>query len=65
MSFRQGGEFVLHVEDDGPGFELTRAKRHGLGLVMGLAGQIGGRLTVERRPKTRCTVHFPDRNTIN
>jgi PAS domain S-box-containing protein len=61
---KDGGEFVLRVEDDGPGFELSKARRRssGLGLVMGLAGQIGGTFAVERVPGTRCTVRFPDKN---
>jgi PAS domain S-box-containing protein len=54
--------FVLSVEDHGPGFDLGEPRRRssGLGLVKGLAGQIGGRLDVERTPGARCTVRFND-----
>jgi PAS domain S-box-containing protein len=64
---RVDGDFVLRVEDDGPGFELPKAGRRssGLGLVMGLVGQIGGSFTVERLPGARCTIRFPDRNHGN
>jgi PAS domain S-box-containing protein len=55
--------FELTVEDDGPGFDLGEAHRRssGLGLVSGLARQLGGALTVERVPGARCRVHFVDR----
>ena len=54
--------FALTVEDDGPGFELTKVCRRssGLGLVTGLVRQIGGEFTVERAGGTRCVVRFPD-----
>jgi PAS domain S-box-containing protein len=52
--------WVLFVEDDGPGFDFEEARKRssGLGLVIGLARQLGGRLTVERSPGARCTVRF-------
>jgi PAS domain S-box-containing protein len=55
------GRFVLSVEDDGPGFDLceVRRKSSGLGLVIGLARQIGGRFRVERQGGARCVVEFP------
>ena len=55
--------FELIVEDDGPGFDLGEARRRasGLGLVSGLARQLGGTLTVERAPGARCRVQFMDR----
>jgi PAS domain S-box-containing protein len=55
--------FELTVEDDGPGFELGEASRRssGLGLVSGLARQLGGALKVERAPGARCRVQFVDR----
>jgi PAS domain S-box-containing protein len=58
---RDGGDFVLRVEDDGPGFTLGTAVRRssGLGLVMGLTGQIGGKFSVECTPGACCTVRFP------
>jgi PAS domain S-box-containing protein len=58
--------FVLQVEDDGPGFELaeTRRRSSGLGLVMGLVRQIGGSLKVERAPGARCTVEFRDEHYV-
>ena len=60
---RDGRSFVLRVEDDGPGFDLAETKRRGsgLGLVVGLARQIGGTLSVERGPPgARCIVRFVD-----
>jgi PAS domain S-box-containing protein len=58
---REPAAFVLLVEDEGPGFELAAARRRssGLGLVQGLAGQIGGTFSVERVEGARCTVRFP------
>jgi PAS domain S-box-containing protein len=52
--------FALYVEDDGPGFELEEARRRssGLGLVTGLARQLGGSFEVERTPAARCIVRF-------
>ena len=59
---REGDEFLLRVEDGGPGFDLASVCRRssGLGLVLGLVGQIGGTFAVERTPGARCTVRFPD-----
>jgi PAS domain S-box-containing protein len=61
------GEFVLSVEDDGPGFDLAKASRRasGLGLVMGLVGQIGGTFAVDRTPGARCTIKFPGQSRTN
>jgi PAS domain S-box-containing protein len=58
--------FELTVEDDGPGFELGEASRRssGLGLVSGLARQLGGALKVERAPGARCRVQFVDRGSM-
>jgi PAS domain S-box-containing protein len=55
-----GGRFALAVEDDGPGFDLceVRRKSSGLGLVIGLARQIGGGFRVERQGGARCVVEF-------
>jgi PAS domain S-box-containing protein len=52
--------FTLIVEDDGPGFDLSEVRRRssGLGLVVGLARQIGGRFRVERGPGARCVLEF-------
>jgi PAS domain S-box-containing protein len=57
--------FVLVVEDGGTGFDLSRVSRRasGLGLVRGLARQLGGTFEVERLPHTRCVVRFIDRHT--
>jgi len=57
---RAGGRFTLAVEDDGPGFDLceVRRKSSGLGLVTGLARQIGGSFRVERSGGARCVVEF-------
>jgi len=52
--------FVLYVEDDGIGFDLEEVRRRssGLGLVAGLARQLGGTFNVERTPGARCVVRF-------
>jgi PAS domain S-box-containing protein len=57
---RDPDAFVLHVEDDGEGFDLREARRRssGLGLVTGLARQLGGTFNVERTPGARCVVRF-------
>jgi PAS domain S-box-containing protein len=59
---KDADSFLLQVEDDGPGFELTETRRRssGLGLVMGLVRQIGGNFKVQRVPGARCTVEFRD-----
>jgi len=60
MARSDDGSCVLYVEDDGPGFELQEIRRRssGLGLVMGLARQLGGEFEVERGHCTRCSVRF-------
>ena len=57
---RSSDAFVLHVEDDGAGFDLEEVRRRssGLGLVTGLARQLGGTFNVERTPGARCVVRF-------
>jgi two-component sensor histidine kinase len=57
---RSSDVFVLHVEDDGAGFDLEEVRRRssGLGLVTGLARQLGGTFNVERTPGARCVVRF-------
>lgn len=56
----EDGRFLLAVEDEGPGFDLreVRRKSSGLGLVAGLARQVGGRFRVERRGGARCLLEF-------
>jgi two-component sensor histidine kinase len=54
-------DVALIVEDDGPGFVPDPAvtkRASGLGLVRGLARQLGGTLAVEQVPGARCTVTF-------
>jgi PAS domain S-box-containing protein len=53
--------FVLSVEDGGPGFDLGEARRRssGIGLITGLARQLGGAFEIERDPVARCVVRFP------
>jgi PAS domain S-box-containing protein len=55
------GGYTLVVEDEGPGFDLSEVRRRssGLGLVMGLARQMGGNFRVERGPGARCVLEFP------
>jgi two-component sensor histidine kinase len=57
--------FVLQVEDDGAGFDLEEVRRRssGLGLVTGLARQLGGTFNVERTPGARCVVRFFERKS--
>ena len=59
--------FELTVEDDGPGFDPGEVNRRssGLGLVSGLARQLGGALKVERAPGARCRVQFVDRGSAH
>jgi two-component sensor histidine kinase len=62
VTFIEAGDgYDLSVEDNGPGFELDTARRKrssGLGLVTGLAKQIGGEFSVQRNAGARCVVHF-------
>jgi PAS domain S-box-containing protein len=63
---QEGDGHRLFVEDDGPGFEFDAAVRKrasGLGLVNGLARQLGGTFRVERAPGARCIVEFQERRT--
>jgi two-component sensor histidine kinase len=58
---RDSDGWHLSVADDGPGFVLepTPRRASGLGLVTGLAGQLGGQLSVDREKGARCAVDFP------
>jgi two-component sensor histidine kinase len=60
---RDGSEYTLLVEDEGSGFEPASEGRRssGLGLVRGLASQIGGAFEIERAEGARCTIRFPIR----
>jgi two-component sensor histidine kinase len=51
----------LSLSDHGPGFDPGKTTRRGsgLGLVRGLAAQLGGSFRVERNNGTRCVVEFP------
>jgi PAS domain S-box-containing protein len=57
---RDGEQFVLYVEDDGPGFDLQQAVRRssGLTLVQALARQLKGHIDVSTSGATRCTLSF-------
>uniref|UniRef100_A4X051 histidine kinase n=1 Tax=Cereibacter sphaeroides (strain ATCC 17025 / ATH 2.4.3) TaxID=349102 RepID=A4X051_CERS5 len=59
---RQGDEFTLIVQDDGPGIAAATPERRssGLGLVKGLCRQLGAELRVENRNGTCITVRFTD-----
>ncbi|WFU13515.1 PAS domain S-box protein [Bradyrhizobium sp. CB3481] len=56
----EGGRLVLCVEDDGEGFDLEAVRRtsSGLQLVLGLARQLRGTLSVTKNPSRAC-VDFP------
>lgn len=56
------GEAVLTVQDDGPGFQPEPPKRRasGLGLVEGLARQLGGSLEVTAQQGARCVLRFAE-----
>jgi PAS domain S-box-containing protein len=62
---KEAEDFVLYVEDDGPGFDVAsvRNRSSGLRLVQGLARQLCGRFDVTTTSGTRCAVHFPQRGT--
>jgi PAS domain S-box-containing protein len=65
---RTGDHFDLMVEDDGAGFELRPSSRRssGLGLVTGLARQLGGTFEVQRPAGARCLISFPgNRNVLH
>ena len=59
---RSGRAYLLRVQDDGPGFDLTVARKRssGLGLVQGLSEQLGGTFEVERAQGARCLIRFED-----
>jgi len=62
---REGSGFALSVSDDGPGlpadFDATTGSGLGMKLVVGLARQLGGELSIGRdeRVGARLTVRFP------
>src|SRR5262249_44305444 len=55
-----GAEWELRVQDDGPGFQYQEPRRRasGLGLVSGLARQLGGKLEVISAGGALCVVRF-------
>ncbi|MBS0273257.1 MAG: PAS domain S-box protein [Proteobacteria bacterium] len=55
------GNWVLSLNDNGPGFDPGKTTRRGsgLGLVRGLAAQLGGSFRVDRNNGARCIVEFP------
>jgi PAS domain S-box-containing protein len=63
---RVGERYDLIVEDDGAGFDLRPSSRRssGLGLVCGLARQLGGTFEVVRSPGARCIVSFPENRNV-
>jgi PAS domain S-box-containing protein len=57
---RNGDEYVLSVEDEGPGFDLSAVRRtsSGLRLVEGLARQLRAKFEVSRDTVSRCSLTF-------
>jgi len=57
---KAGSAWELRVADDGPGFAFEEPTRRasGLGLVSGLARQLGGKLEVLSQGGARCLVRF-------
>ena len=57
---RDGSEWVLEVADDGPGFTMGQPHKRasGLGLVIALAKQLGGTLSITTDRGARCVVRF-------
>lgn len=55
------GNWLLSLGDNGPGFDPGKSARRGsgLGLIHGLAAQLGGSFRVERDNGARCIVKFP------
>lgn len=56
-----GDNYRLWVKDDGPGFELNKEigkRSSGLGLVAGLARQLGGSFFVNKSNGAQCIVQF-------
>ena len=62
---RSDGQIILRVADDGPGFEEldTGRRSSGLGLVAGLARQLGGTFAVEQHAGAHCMIRFPEPRT--
>jgi PAS domain S-box-containing protein len=58
--YEEGDLQVLVVQDDGPGFNYTKAPRGagGLRLIDGLARQLAGTFSVEKDSGTRCVIRF-------
>ena len=56
----ESGRLALCVEDDGEGFDLEEARKtaSGLQLVLGLARQLHGTLSVTKNP-SRARLDFP------
>jgi two-component sensor histidine kinase len=59
---RDGGVFILYVEDDGPGFNFDAPQRRssGLALVQALARQLKGHFEVVHTPANRCVLTFSE-----
>jgi PAS domain S-box-containing protein len=56
------GSYCLYVADNGPGFDpqTVRKRSSGLGLVIGLARQLGGTFDVRRSGGAHCSVTFSE-----
>jgi two-component sensor histidine kinase len=62
VSLQKGAdEYRLTVCDDGPGFDprISPRRASGLGLVTGLAAQLGGRFSISRANGACCAIRFP------
>jgi PAS domain S-box-containing protein len=61
-----GADYNLLVEDDGCGFDLQPSQRRssGIGLVAGLARQLGGKFDVRPGQGACCVVSFPENRNV-
>jgi PAS domain S-box-containing protein len=60
------GDYILTVEDDGPGYTLpAKPRSFGLSLVTALVRLLNGTFEVDQGAGACCRVRFPDRRKLN